>query len=64
MRRGEESGEDKSETPGEKEVNEVLRDGIRFESTIVGGSKSDGVVPLSSRSLWACDWGIALSPSE
>ena len=60
MRRGEESGEGKSETPSEKEVNEVLRDRIKVESTIGGGSKSDSVAPLSSRSLLACDWGDRL----
>ena len=51
MRRGEESSEAKRETASEKEVYEVPGDGIRFDSTIVGGSKCDGVAPLSSSSL-------------
>ena len=51
MRRAEKNGEDKRETTGEKEVYEVPSDGIRFDSTIVGGSKSDRVASLSSSSL-------------
>ena len=46
--RDEESGEDKRETAGEEEAYDVLEDRIRFDSTIVGVSKGDRVVPLST----------------
>ena len=51
MRRDEESGEDKRETAGEKEAYMAPGDGIRFDLTIVGGSKSDRIAPLSSSPL-------------
>ena len=50
MRSDEESGEEKRETADE-EAYEVLGDRIRFDSTTVGGSKSEIVEPLSRSSL-------------
>ena len=50
VRRDEESGEDEHETAGE-EAYEVSGDRIRFDSTTVGGSKSERVEPLQSSSL-------------
>ena len=64
MWRGEESGESKSETFSEKEVNEVLRDRIKVESTIVDGSKSDKLRHGRVDPCGLATGGIALSPSE
>ena len=50
VRRDEESGEEKRETADE-DAYEVLGDRIKFDSTTVGGSKSEIAKLLSSSSL-------------
>ena len=52
MRRDEESGEDERETARKKEAYEV-RDQVRLDQA--GRSKCDGVAPLLSSPLQACD---------